>query len=389
MRTPKYRIRTDCNRAFVCIGGKRITLPGAAKSPESKRAYYSIVAEHLRGQAGRAGVAGSARPRRQPTAALQVADIVVAWLDHCKVYYGATSNTRSNEYDNCKYAVRPLVALFGDMLVADFGPDELKAVRAAMVSGNWSTPNAKKPIVAWPRSHANAQINRIKRCWKWGVEHGMVEPAAEAILRVVAPLRRNPTVAAESEPVGPVDAAVVDATLPHMPPTVADMVRVQRLTGLRSDNVCSLRPCDLDRTGDVWVYQPAAHKGSHRGKSLAVAVGPKAQAVLLPYLSRSATVFVFNSNRNPASRYSPNTYRNAITRAIKRANAARASQPSPLDPLPHWHPHQLRHTRGTEVRAHAGAEAARASLGHLHLRTTELYAEADLSTAKEIARRIG
>jgi hypothetical protein len=38
----------------------------------------------------------------------------------------------------------------------------------------------------------------------------------------------------------------VEKTLPLMPPTVAGMVRVQRLTGMRPQEVTALRPCDID-----------------------------------------------------------------------------------------------------------------------------------------------
>src|SRR2546430_10597149 len=39
--------------------------------------------------------------------------------------------------------------------------------------------------------------------------------------------------ARESIPVVPVEVAVVEATLPHLPPIVADMIRVQLATGMR------------------------------------------------------------------------------------------------------------------------------------------------------------
>ena len=61
----------------------------------------------------------------------------------------------------------------------------------------------------------------------------------------------------------------------------------------------------------------------------------------------------------------------------------------PESGVPHWHPHQLKHACGTEVRKRFGAEAARAFLGHAKLSTTEIYAERDLGTVEEIAPEIG
>jgi site-specific recombinase XerC len=54
-----------------------------------------------------------------------------------------------------------------------------------------------------------------------------------------------------------------------------------------------------------------------------------------------------------------------------------------------WHPNQIRHTVGTEVRARYGLEAAQCLLGHTKATVTEVYAERDMRQAAEIARKIG
>ena len=57
--------------------------------------------------------------------------------------------------------------------------------------------------------------------------------------------------------------------------------------------------------------------------------------------------------------------------------------------VPHWHPHQLRHTRATEVRKTYGLEAAQVSLGHAQAKVTEVYAKRDLILASKVAAEIG
>ena len=47
-------------------------------------------------------------------------------------------------------------------------------------------------------------------------------------------------------------------------------------------------PPAMTRDGDVWTYRPASHKTEHHGHDRVIFVGPKAQAVLRPYLLRSA-----------------------------------------------------------------------------------------------------
>jgi integrase len=343
------------------------------------------------------------------------------------MYYRA-SNTRSNEYDNCRYAVRPLVAVCGAVRVSSFVADDLRRARDVMVSGRWYSPAARKPVRPWPRAHVNAQVNRIKRMFRWGVESGLVPADVAAVVCAVSPLRAGRSLAVESGPVVAVAARVVEATLPHLPAVVRAMVELQRLTGMRSDNVCSLRPCDLDRSGDAWLYRPAAHKGSRAGRPLIVPLGPRGQAVLEPFLDRPADLPCFSpaevagrsvGRRAPGSRYTTGSYRRAIERACELAFAMPAELRH-VRPVRRrrgegdaelaarsadrerrlvaaaewrrahcWHPHQLRHAAADRAKRVLGLDGARAYLGHSEVSTTEIYEARDLAMAREIARAIG
>ncbi len=86
---------------------------------------------------------------------------------------------------------------------------------------------------------------------------------------------------------------MVDATLPHLSDTSAAMVRLQRLTGMRPDEVCRLRPSEVDRTGDVWRFAPAEHKTAHHGRKRIIFIGPKGQDILRAYLLRDSEAFCF------------------------------------------------------------------------------------------------
>lgn len=57
--------------------------------------------------------------------------------------------------------------------------------------------------------------------------------------------------------------------------------------------------------------------------------------------------------------------------------------------MPHWHPHQLRHNKATEIRREAGLDAARVVLGHRSPQITETYAEIDVNKAAEVMARLG
>ena len=102
--------------------------------------------------------------------------------------------------------------------------------------------------------------------FKWAAGKELIDPAVPLALRSLAGLKKGRTNARETNGVSCVDDAIVDATVPHLPEVVADMVRLQRLTGARPGEVCSLRPCDLDRSSDVWLYSPCQHKTEHHEK---------------------------------------------------------------------------------------------------------------------------
>ena len=81
--------------------------------------------------------------------------------------------------------------------------------------------------------------------------------------------------------------------------------------------------------------------------------------------------------KQPGNRYDPRAYAHAVARACNRAG------------VPHWHPHQLRHSAGTFSRRECGMDTARAVLGHSDLETTAIHAERDAALADAAMERFG
>jgi integrase len=158
----------------------------------------------------------------------------------------------------------------------------LKAIRLAMIEEGQS------------RRYVNDNVARIKRLFKWAASEQLVPASVAQALMTVEGLRKGHGKARETAPVEPVDDAVVEATLPYLPAVVADLVRLQRLTGCRPGEILAMRPADVDRSSDVWRYTPAEHKTEHHGKRRVIFIGPQAQAVLLPYLLRDAEAYCFS-----------------------------------------------------------------------------------------------
>ena len=231
---------------------------------------------------------------------------------------------------------------------------------------------------------------------------------------------------------------MVDRTLEHLSPTVAAMVRLQLVSGMRPGEVVVTRARDLNMSGPVWEYRPGSHKGEHHEKDKVVVLGPRAQEIIRPFLCLDISGFLFSPKRVVAQqiaeqraagkspvwpshaeqqakqraargrrslkdRYDVNAYRRAIARACDKAFphpglAAIARQnltPEHRAELKawqkshRWHPHQLRHSAATAIRRQYGAEAAQAVLGHAELSTTEIYAEKSLEAARQIMKEIG
>jgi integrase len=221
-------------------------------------------------------------------------------------------------------------------------------------------------------------------------------------------LQRGRSQARETEPIRPVSLALVEDTLPHLSPVVADMLRLQLLSSARSGEICVMRACDIDMSGTVWLYRPQRHKTEHRGKGRVIVLGPRAQEIVKRYLKPNVEAYLFSPHeamearrlklrqerrskvtpsqmnrrkqrprRVPGERYTPG----AIALAVRRACAKHG--------LEHWHPHQLRHSMATTIRREFGLDHARATLGQHSPQVTELYAELDLGKAVEVARKLG
>lgn len=372
---PKYRKHKASGQALVTLNGVNFYL-GPHGTRASKIEYDRLIGEWLEGG------------RRLPVSKdeITIVELISRYWHHARQYY--VKNGRPTDEQACiKAAVKPLRELYGRINVSDFGPLSLKAVRQRMVERGNS------------RKYVNKSVGRIKRMFKWGVENELVPVAGYQALMSVAGLMKGRTEAQDHEPVDPISDEIVDATLQHLRPKVADMVRLQRLTGSRPGEICIMRPEDIDRSTDVWTYRPASHKTEHRERSRVIFIGPKAQAILRPYLLRVGTGYCFRALGKPEAPLNERLYREAIYRACEKVfppPAPLVRQKGETDKQwklrltpdqwkellkwqadHRWSPNQLRHTAGTEIRSRFGLEAAQVVLGHAKADVTQVYAERD------------
>jgi integrase len=476
---PQYRLHKQSGQAVVTLpdgfGGRRDVLLGKHGSLESRREYVRVIDEWE--------ASGRRLPASSTVADVSVSELILAYWRHVAKTYWLPNGSPSRELDNAKYALRPLKELYGHTPARSFGPRALKAVQHHLVESGLC------------RNTLNRRIMRIKSMFRWAESEELVPPSTLHALETVRGLARGRSIARETEPVRPVHPDQVERTLPLMPPMVADMVRLQLLTGMRPGELVTMRAVDIDTRGKVWLYRPGSdcgpvgmHKTAHYGHQRIVPIGPRGQEILKRYLKPNVEAYLFSPSevmiafrrnqrnnrktkvqpsqqnrrkgrpkRQPGARYTVGTYRNVIRRACLRAGSylevtldaegrairilagqlpprpargqnalrgwlvranlgeiviassrsrqqlavplasecviTRDQQPCLLADLEvavsSWHPHQLRHTKATEIRREFGLDAARVVLGHRSPQITETYAEIDLNKAADVMAKLG
>lgn len=170
-----------------------------------------------------------------------MAIIMAGYLEHAERYYRRADGKPGREYELIKQVLRYVRKNCSDLPAKDFGPTRLKEVRQLLINAGHC------------RKYINKNVDRIRRMFKWAVGEEMIPVEVHTALTTVPGLKRGRTEAPDHAPVMPVDDATVEATLVHMPQVIADMARIQRLTAMRGGEVVQIRPCDIDRSGDVWI----------------------------------------------------------------------------------------------------------------------------------------
>jgi integrase len=301
--------------------------------------------------------------------------------------------------------------LYGPTLATEFGPLALKAFQRALLDERIACADPKAPPRRLSRPYINRALQWVRRLFRWAVGEQLLPPNVLQALQAVDGLKVGRTDAPEPPPVRAIADAVVEATLPHLSTVVADMVRLQRLTGMRPGEVCRMTTGEIDTTGEVWLYQPREHKTAHFGHSRSVPLGPKAQDIVRRYLRQALGEPIFSPRALDAERrhrereenrtpFTPSRLRRDAERARKprrqlndrytTTNYAQAIRRACDDAgVPRWTPNQLRHSKATELRKRFGLDAAGAVLGHSKLETTQIYAERATELGAKVALATG
>ena len=177
-----------------------------------------------------------------------------------------------------------------------------------------------------------------------------------------------------------------------------------------------LRPLLDGRKPDENVFSPARSEATRREAQSAARRTPRWPS----HMKRNRLKRKRRPARAPKERFCPTSYARCIARACELAFPlpaelarrkvhdghgpkrretnlewqARLGQAAWMTVLQwrkthHWHPHQLRHLKATEVRARFGLDATQAILGHSEADVTQLYAQINIEKAADVARLTG
>ncbi len=328
---------------------------GPFGSEQAAKAYTDLLPQLLAGK----------EITRPVTQFVSIASALMIWWKDEGVKYDGTK-----EKDQYIKALAVLVKLHAKTKTDRFGVRELEEVRDAMIKKDWC------------RNVINRQIGRIKTVWRWLERKGHASPGSWEHLRAMPGISmadRRVRNSAKRQSVSWCDFVAVCRVVRS---TVRTMLLLQWFTGMRPGEICRLKPSEIDRTGEVWVYRPASHKCAWRGQSREIVLGPVSRKILAPLLAKAkpADYLFAPSDRCPERRrghYSMESYAQVVRRAAEKAGVTLTA-------------YQIRHSAKDRVTRELGLDAARAFLGQRSIGTTNGYGEAaDLETAKRTARKLG
>ena len=265
-------------------------------------------------------------------------------------YYRRPDGCVTGQAYNNELALRQVRQRLGGRRMDEVGYADIRMLRTELEASGIMRATINQRVVIW------------QQLWKWALENGHCKATTKAEVCAIEPLKKYRSQAKEGKQQTPVRHRDVKLTLPFLPANVAAMVAIQELCGARPGEIIDMRACDVERRHGMWVYRPARHKNSHRDLSRCIVLGPRAQAILAPWLDRPAEAQVFHPRESGDGHgvmeaFTNYSYHRAIVRAIGDARRAGVT-------IPHWTPNQLRHACGTRVRRKFGAACAAAVLGH-------------------------
>lgn len=165
---PSYRLHKPSGRAVVTIDGKNHYL-GQYGTKKSHQEYNQLMARWF---------AGGQKLLPEPVQC-SVKCLAAKYLLHCEQYYVSEETEEpTSELKQVELAMKPLVALFAELPVGEFGPRAFKALREHILD----TSDLSQDGV-------NRRMRHVVCCFRWGVEEELVPPQTHYALSLLLELK--------------------------------------------------------------------------------------------------------------------------------------------------------------------------------------------------------
>lgn len=369
-----------------------------------------------------------------------VRELCARFQHHADCYYRYPDGSPTPEPKGYARSAELFCEVCGDLDPTTLRAEHLYAFQDHLLAKK----NAGRGGRPYTRKYINRNVDRIRRVLKWAAKppQRWIPATVVSEAQLCESLKRGRSAAREEDPIRPVAREKIDAILPYCSRHIAAMLEVQWQTGCRPGEVVIMRPCDIARDGDVWLYTPMRHKTAHHGKQRVIALNRRAQEVLQPFLdecdNREAFLFspqqvcaeariarhrarrtpLMQGNRpgtnvsdepkkQPGERYTTSGYRQAIHYACDRAFPHPEIRPRVLpggrrEPfegfearltrvergeLKRWryehrfNPNRIRHSFATRIANEHGIDMVKTLCGHSTSLVSEIYAERDVRAA--------
>lgn len=349
---------------------------------------------------------------------LTINELILHYMNHANDYY----KNSPSEIKKIVLALKPLREEYGKSLVHEFGPKKLKDLRLKMTYPRIRTKtikdeNGKSIKITEEKVLSQRTINQritiIVRLFSWGNAEEIIPPEYPigAALKLIKPIKNGRLGVKPPKTIHPAKIDDFNKATQYMSKPTRAIMELIRLTGMRSNDACIMRPMDIDKSSDVWVYEPVKFKRSDMTgqPQRKIYLGKNCQEILKPFLeNRPSTSYLFSPKeamedkraqlrlkrktkvqpshydrrkkdpeRQPGLKYSSASLYSAVRNAAKKAG------------IPEITPTMVRHLFATIVREKYGIENAIKIMGHKHVNTTEIYANFNINKCIEIMREIG
>ncbi len=234
--------------------------------------------------------------------------------------------------DNTKTAFMLLLEQFPDADTSNFTANQLLIFR-----NNLALRVSKKTGKIYSVEYCNKLLGFVKAVFKWGtmpntrvlLESDLIPPLVTELLCFSlskVPLLQ-PGEGRQNAERSAVPEASIEAVLPHLPPVIADILRVQLLTGMRPGEVCKMRAGDLRTTreefgkvshlhdGEMWLYVMTEHKTARKVGTRAIPLGAEEQEILGKYISDDPAAPIWRNQKGRMM--SGAVYSNTLAEVIK------------------------------------------------------------------------